>query len=410
MNKTLEDALSFVQQTASHLIHPQTPKILSPLSSNYVPTRLPSSDAEIAGQYQRGQISQPEADRLLNLNTPPTASVAATKVSNLQPPVQPVSDSFFNNTGNNPIQWLGKVAADIKQRGPAEGLHDLTYPFTKNPIIEPIIEPIISKIRVANFNAGRPNPAVNALLGQQDWQMATPSGVPAAKIAPTLLKPAVPKLTDQEVVDQYKQGKLTAEQADRLLNNIPAPTPAPTPPTETPSSPGGAIDQTRGDPQTVTQFKFKNIYDKYINQLGLDPSVVPLLVNSENRGENPTAPNKNDNGTLDIGVLQNNVAADNVAEIQRLQNPEYSIKKGLTKYATSLNLLGDPALAIAAYNLGDRGATKWPQGAMERIKWVYWRAGLPVPQTPFTTNPGGHIKQIEPTRWNKGVWSKAYGD
>ncbi len=68
MNKTLEDSLSFVQQTASHLIHPQTPKILSPLSSNYVPTKLPdsgsNSDSNIAGRYQRGEISQQEADRL----------------------------------------------------------------------------------------------------------------------------------------------------------------------------------------------------------------------------------------------------------------------------------------------------------------------------------------------------------
>lgn len=81
---------------------------------------------------------------------------------------------FFNNTGNNPIQWMGKVYQDVKKRGPFEGLQDLTYPVLMNPYIEPIVEPITSAIRVANYQAGRPFPFINSLLGQTDSQMAKP--------------------------------------------------------------------------------------------------------------------------------------------------------------------------------------------------------------------------------------------
>ena len=58
---------------------------------------------------------------------------------------------FFNNTGNNPIQWLGKVLQDTKKRGLLQGLQDLSNPILMNPYIEPIAEPIVGKLRVANY-------------------------------------------------------------------------------------------------------------------------------------------------------------------------------------------------------------------------------------------------------------------
>jgi hypothetical protein len=85
---------------------------------------------------------------------------------------------FFNNTGNNPIQWAGKVVEDVKRRGPFEGLQDLSYPVLMNPYVEPVEEPIVSNIRVANYKAGRPLPLVNALLGQTDHQVAPAPDVP----------------------------------------------------------------------------------------------------------------------------------------------------------------------------------------------------------------------------------------
>lgn len=93
---------------------------------------------------------------------------------------------FFNNQGNNPIQWLGKVAQDVQQRGPFEGLQDLSYPVLMNPRIEPIEEPIVSNMRVANYQAGRPFPLLNSLLGQTNQQMAQP------RLSQPMGQPAMP--------------------------------------------------------------------------------------------------------------------------------------------------------------------------------------------------------------------------
>lgn len=78
---------------------------------------------------------------------------------------------FFNNTGNNPVQWAGKVIQDTKKRGAFEGLQDLTYPILEHPYIEPLTEPLTGAARVANYKAGRPNKLINNLLGQTDRQM-----------------------------------------------------------------------------------------------------------------------------------------------------------------------------------------------------------------------------------------------
>jgi hypothetical protein len=79
---------------------------------------------------------------------------------------------FFNDKGNNPVQWAGKVAQDFKKRGPFEAAQDLTYPILENPYVEPIEEPIVGGVRVANLHAGRPSELVNNLLGQTDAQIA----------------------------------------------------------------------------------------------------------------------------------------------------------------------------------------------------------------------------------------------
>lgn len=79
---------------------------------------------------------------------------------------QNLPSPFFNDTGNNPIQWAGKVVQDVKQRGPFEGLQDLTNPIIQQPQIYPYAEPLISGARTANYKAGRPNLLLNALLGQ----------------------------------------------------------------------------------------------------------------------------------------------------------------------------------------------------------------------------------------------------
>lgn len=90
--------------------------------------------------------------------------------SQIQSDIQNNTQPFFNNSGNNPIQWAGKVITDTRQRGPFEGMQDLTNPAIQNPVVYPMVEPIISNIRMANFQAGRPNPFINALLGQTDAQ------------------------------------------------------------------------------------------------------------------------------------------------------------------------------------------------------------------------------------------------
>jgi hypothetical protein len=62
---------------------------------------------------------------------------------------QNLPEPFFNNTGNNPIQWAGKVVQDVKDRGLIEGAHDLTNPIIQNKNIYPYVEPIISNTRRA---------------------------------------------------------------------------------------------------------------------------------------------------------------------------------------------------------------------------------------------------------------------
>jgi len=117
---------------------------------------------------QRAPIVQ-QANFIHQTLTSPQVKQAATNYANQVRANQ--QQPFFNNNGNNPIQWAGKVIQDVKKRGPFEGLQDLTYPVLMNPYIEPLTEPITGAVRVANYKAGRPNPLINNLLGQTDQAM-----------------------------------------------------------------------------------------------------------------------------------------------------------------------------------------------------------------------------------------------
>jgi hypothetical protein len=104
---------------------------------------------------------------------------------------QNLPSPFFNNTGNNPQQWLGKVVQDVKKRGPFEGLQDLTNPIIQSPKIYPYAEPLISGVRSANYQLGRPSPLVNNLLGQTDSQMANPNVRPIPDAIKTAVAPYI---------------------------------------------------------------------------------------------------------------------------------------------------------------------------------------------------------------------------
>jgi hypothetical protein len=65
----------------------------------------------------------------------------------------PNSANFFHQ-GNSPIQWLGKVAQDTKQRGLLQGAEDMFNPILMNPYVRPITEPITGAIRAGIYQSG----------------------------------------------------------------------------------------------------------------------------------------------------------------------------------------------------------------------------------------------------------------
>src|SRR6266568_5640157 len=117
---------------------------------------------------------------------------------------------FFNNTDNTPMQWLGKVAADAKKRGPFEAAQDLTYPILENPYIEPVTEPITGAVRMANYKAGRPIPLINAALGQTDADYGIKSPKSLFNYQGTDTPPTNPNNPpiSQQSIDQIKNVKL----------------------------------------------------------------------------------------------------------------------------------------------------------------------------------------------------------
>lgn len=140
-------------------------------------------------------------------------------------------------------------------------------------------------------------------------------------------------------------------------------------------------------------FKFQNEVNQVSKASGLTPNDFHLLRAGENKAENPLAINKNNDGTVDVGLYQINTNANNVDEIKRLQNPLYNTQKAADIWKSRMQILQDPVLAIGSYNLGAGGAVLNPQAALKRAQWVYYNAGVPMPQTAFTQDPTGYVNQ-----------------
>ncbi|MCK9371241.1 transglycosylase SLT domain-containing protein [Candidatus Dojkabacteria bacterium] len=144
---------------------------------------------------------------------------------------------------------------------------------------------------------------------------------------------------------------------------------------------------------TTPTFKFQNEINQASKASGLDMNAFHLLRAGENQAENPSAINYNSNGTLDVGLFQINVDPRNRAEVERLKNPVYNAMRAAEIFKSRMNLLKDPVLAIASYNLGAGGAVLRPMDALKRAQWVYYKAGVEMPQTEFTKNPLLYVRQ-----------------
>ena len=155
-------------------------------------------------------------------------------------------------------------------------------------------------------------------------------------------------------------------------------------------------------------FKFQNEINQASQSSGLDMNSFHLLRAGENQAENPEAINDNwsrDGKKIvskDVGLFQISVPLYNQdgtpnpnanAEIERLKNPVYNATRAADIFKSRMNLLKDPVLAIASYNLGAGGAVLNPEAALKRAEWVYWKAGVEMPQTEFTKNPLGYVRQ-----------------
>lgn len=125
---------------------------------------------------------------------------------------------FFNNNGNNPAQWLGKVVQDTKARGPFEGLQDLTNPIIQNKAIYPYVEPLISGARMANYKSGLKNPLINSVLGQTSQTMATP---PAAGDVLSNIHNNLQVLRDPKTRKEFLTGLAGSLRDAGILNKAP---------------------------------------------------------------------------------------------------------------------------------------------------------------------------------------------
>ncbi len=143
---------------------------------------------------------------------------------------------------------------------------------------------------------------------------------------------------------------------------------------------------------TPTAFKYQDAINNVSQQTGINPLQFHLLRAGENMAENPQAINKNSNGSWDVGLFQINVDPKNIAEVERLKDPLYNTMRAGQIFKQRLNVLKDPVLAIASYNLGAGGAVLRPFDALKRAQWVYYKAGMQLPETPFTQNPLAFVK------------------
>ena len=202
------------------------------------------------------------------------------------------------------------------------------------------------------------------------------------------------KMSDAEIIGKYNQygERLLKGLSPRVETNKPMKIK----PITSPSVAG--INQQIQQPaqqkeQSTSTFKYQNEMNQASKQSGLSLDAFHLLRAGENQAENPMAINKNSNGTWDVGLYQINVDPNNVEEIKRLQDPLYNAMRAAEIFKSRIKLLEDPVLAIASYNLGAGGAVLRPMDAIKRAEWVYWKAGIEMPQTEFTKNPVGYVRQ-----------------
>ena len=191
--------------------------------------------------------------------------------------------------------------------------------------------------------------------------------------------PSTPILTEEQY---YKQQKATYPNADprKIIMDyrqkiVPTPTPTTQPSVLTP-----------------TTFQFQDAINQAAQQTGLNLNQFHLLRSGENMAEKPDAIHYNSNGTIDVGLFQINVDPRNKAEVERLKNPTYNATRVAQIYTQRMRILGDPVLALASYNLGAGGAILRPIDALERAAWVYWKAGMQMPETEFTKDPLGYVR------------------
>lgn len=182
------------------------------------------------------------------------------------------------------------------------------------------------------------------------------------------------------------------------IANVPIPTTRPTQPNTLASLSNAPVAPVQGNNTSgfswgSWQPKYAQLWEKTAPSQGITPDMVRVLVTSENGREDPGFTNTNGNGTVDVGLTQLNVPSTDRQTIERLKNPDVNIQEGVKRLASRVNLLGDPVLAMASWNLGPGGAVLNPQAALERAQTIYRNAGLPLPQTPFTQNPQGFVAQ-----------------
>lgn len=179
-------------------------------------------------------------------------------------------------------------------------------------------------------------------------------------------------------IAKAQQTQSAIQQVQKIKNTVPSPVQAlPNPTTQ---------------PQQFN-FKYANEVQQASNSSGLPQEAFHLLRAGENKAENPNAIYKNNNGTWDVGLYQINVDPRNTAEVERLKNPLYNTMRAAEIFKSRVNLLKDPVLAIASYNLGAGGAVLNPAAAIKRAQWVYYNAGLTMPQTEFTKDPLGYVRK-----------------
>ena len=234
-------------------------------------------------------------------------------------------------------------------------------------------------------------------LEYPDWMTNAPS--PKAEAAIKTIRASNPslKMSDADITKYYnKHGDKLLQGLNAGKNIVTTPTPTPTPvPSRAPASAQG---------ETQTQFKYQKEIEEASRSSGISLDNFHLLKAGENQAENPSAINYNKNGTLDVGLFQINVAADNTAEIERLKNPVYNAMRAGQIFTQRLNLLKDPVLALGSYNLGAGGAVLRPLDALKRAQFVYAKAGIEVPETEFTQDPVAYVRKRMDTYRSLGLF------